>query len=85
MKKYKLKKKFYSPILCLAKIAMDNLLLIISIFILSFDIKTRAEDDTLVNISDGLLKGTIITSRNGRNISAFLGVPYAEPPIGNLR
>ncbi|XP_051164616.1 juvenile hormone esterase-like [Leptopilina boulardi] len=60
-----------------------NLLLVISLFILSFDIKSRAE--SVVNISEGLLKGTIITSRNGRNFSAFIGVPYAEPPIGVLR
>lgn len=55
----------------------------ISIFILSFIIESHSEP--LVEISEGFLKGTTLTTRNGRNISAFMGVPYAQPPIGDLR
>lgn len=38
-----------------------------------------------VKIDEGLLEGRTFIARNGRNFSAFLGVPYGQPPIGNLR
>lgn len=61
---------------------MDKKVLL-SIVILSVVIACQAK--TIVNIEEGSLQGKIISSRNGRNISAFIGVPYAEPPIGDLR
>lgn len=39
----------------------------------------------IVVIDDGSIEGTIMTSRLGENFHAFLRIPYAEPPIGNLR
>lgn len=33
----------------------------------------------------GFLKGTTMLSRNGRKFKAFMGVPYAQPPVGMLR
>ncbi|KAK7590849.1 hypothetical protein V9T40_002462 [Parthenolecanium corni] len=33
----------------------------------------------------GRIKGTHMYSRDGRKFHAFLGVPFAEPPIGELR
>ena len=38
-----------------------------------------------VQVSDGLIQGKVQTTRKGRKISAFLGIPYAEPPVGELR
>ncbi|XP_046587083.1 juvenile hormone esterase-like isoform X2 [Neodiprion lecontei] len=38
-----------------------------------------------VTILQGNLLGTTMTTRNNRSISAFLGIPYGQPPIGNLR
>lgn len=38
-----------------------------------------------VTIKNGTLQGSIITTRNGRQIFAFQGIPYARPPIGDLR
>ncbi|XP_043467867.1 esterase FE4-like [Leptopilina heterotoma] len=38
-----------------------------------------------VTISQGKLNGTLQHSRYGRIYSAFLGIPFAEPPINNLR
>jgi carboxylesterase type B len=38
-----------------------------------------------VCIEQGELEGTTLTSRNGRTFAAFQGIPYAEPPVGNLR
>ncbi|XP_046752295.1 esterase E4-like [Diprion similis] len=38
-----------------------------------------------VDIPQGKLQGTIRRTRNNRTVSAFLGIPYAQPPIENLR
>jgi carboxylesterase type B len=38
-----------------------------------------------VRIVQGALQGKVMTSRKGRRIHAFQGIPYAEPPVGDLR
>lgn len=39
----------------------------------------------LINVHEGQLKGKQYLSRNGRNFFAFQGIPYAKPPVGQLR
>jgi hypothetical protein len=39
----------------------------------------------VVVIKQGQLKGHRLTTRKGREISAFQGIPYAKPPVGKLR
>ena len=39
----------------------------------------------LVKIPLGLLQGTYLSSANGRKFAAFQGIPYADPPTGDLR
>ncbi|KAJ1528859.1 hypothetical protein ONE63_007231 [Megalurothrips usitatus] len=38
-----------------------------------------------VSIKAGSLSGTWLSARNGRDIAAFNGIPYAAPPVGKLR
>ncbi|XP_050531743.1 juvenile hormone esterase-like isoform X2 [Daktulosphaira vitifoliae] len=38
-----------------------------------------------VTTKKGILKGHQLLSRNGRVYNSFTGIPYAEPPIGELR
>lgn len=38
-----------------------------------------------VNTRLGPIRGTTMLSRNGYKFNAFLGIPYAKPPIGELR
>lgn len=44
-----------------------------------------SECSPLVHVSDGSLKGKCMTTRGGRTFHAFLGIPFAKPPIGDLR
>ncbi|KAF2886939.1 hypothetical protein ILUMI_19235 [Ignelater luminosus] len=36
-------------------------------------------------IPQGVLRGQFLTTSNNRKISAFTAIPYAEPPVGDLR
>jgi len=38
-----------------------------------------------VRIADGFLKGQALQSRDGRIYYSYTGIPYAKPPIGELR
>lgn len=43
-------------------------------------------DDLRITLSNGnKLVGKYLRSFNGRPIKAFLGIPYAKPPIDHLR
>ncbi|XP_022903453.2 esterase FE4-like [Onthophagus taurus] len=51
----------------------------------SFGYFKQSETNLIASTPLGQLKGTILTSRKGAKILSFLGVRYAEAPIGNLR
>lgn len=42
------------------------------------------ENDLLVTIKNGKVQGKLLPVLNG-SVGAFLGIPYAKPPIGKLR
>lgn len=45
-----------------------------------------SDSDLLVELDHGgSLMGTSLKSFSGRQIRSFLGVPYAKPPVGELR
>lgn len=52
------------------------------LFILSLSYKSNAIE---IQIKQGILRGFKQHSRNGTEYQAFLGIPYARPPTGNLR
>ncbi|XP_043236715.1 acetylcholinesterase-like [Amphibalanus amphitrite] len=45
----------------------------------------REHGDLVVRTDNGLLKGITLTAATGRQVDAWLGIPYAQPPLGNLR
>uniref|UniRef100_A0A4D5R9B5 Carboxylic ester hydrolase n=1 Tax=Scolopendra viridis TaxID=118503 RepID=A0A4D5R9B5_SCOVI len=65
------------------KILQSVILSIIYYFILS-----RADDssdDFVVHLSTGSVRGKIAKGENGNEFYSFRRIPYAEPPVGNLR
>lgn len=46
----------------------------------------RTSDELRITLPNGSkLVGRTLRSYGGRSIKSFLGVPYAKPPIGDLR
>ena len=43
------------------------------------------EETIIVNLSQGQLRGKVATTFRGLDYYSFQGVPYANPPIGELR
>ncbi|XP_049809174.1 cholinesterase-like [Schistocerca nitens] len=42
-------------------------------------------EDVLVTVEQGTLRGTTATSVYNTSYTAFLGIPYVQPPLGELR
>lgn len=40
----------------------------------------KTDEDSKIKIPLGELQGKYLKSRDGKTYSAFLGIPYAEPP-----
>ncbi|XP_051166329.1 venom carboxylesterase-6 [Leptopilina boulardi] len=55
------------------------------ILIIFGSISIIAASNPIVNIKNGTLEGTIMKSRKGKEFAAFRGIPYALPPLGELR
>lgn len=45
----------------------------------------KYNDNPIVNTPSGRLKGSLLYSWTNKRIYSFRGVPFAEPPVGNLR
>ncbi|XP_017785446.1 PREDICTED: venom carboxylesterase-6-like [Nicrophorus vespilloides] len=44
-----------------------------------------ADRGPFVQIKNGVLRGTYMETKNGRKFEGYMGIPYAKPPIGDLR
>lgn len=65
------------------RLAIPLFILVIGFF--EFTI-ARTSDELRVTLPNGnKLIGRALRSHGGRSIKAFLGVPYAKPPVGHLR
>ncbi|GLV38035.1 uncharacterized protein CBL_07833 [Carabus blaptoides fortunei] len=61
---------------------MLKVLLVLATFVI---VGLYADDRPLVDTANGRIQGTFKTSRKGRQYLAFEGIPYAQPPVGELR
>lgn len=59
--------------------------LIFTFFYLILTVASDEDDNVYLRIEQGLLRGKKMISRNGRQFYGFLKIPYAEPPLGQLR
>lgn len=59
---------------------------IASLFLLSYFliVSFANEDELLITTKDGQVQGKFLPVVNG-SVRAFLGIPFAKPPVGNLR
>uniref|UniRef100_A0A4D5R9U4 Carboxylic ester hydrolase n=1 Tax=Scolopendra viridis TaxID=118503 RepID=A0A4D5R9U4_SCOVI len=55
-------------------------------FILCFSLTLGVStNDVIVHLNNGAVRGEEMTGENGNVFYSFRGIPYAEPPVGNLR
>lgn len=65
---------------------MFNAILLILCSCLISQSDSRTSEKLKVQLPDGSnLLGRYLTSDSGRGIRAFMGIPFAEKPIGDLR
>lgn len=69
------------------KLTMSSILKLLNFYLVLIAVcDARTSDSLKVQLGDGSkIVGRYLTSLTGRGIRAFMGVPYAEPPIGDLR
>ncbi|XP_041769691.1 juvenile hormone esterase-like [Anopheles merus] len=75
-------KKFKSNLYCEVPISLLFLLLLAIIRAGGVEL---FQTEPVVCISDGCLRGTVLQNSVGSSYPAFLGIPFAKPPIGKLR
>lgn len=64
---------------------MDSVLVLVVLTLCVTVSVTQISPFPEVTIGQGTLRGKYETSANGRNYAAFLGIPYAQPPVGKQR
>ena len=65
---------------------MNFIWMIIIVFLLKLVIISGDEQGhPHVTTKQGILKGKLMKSRTGKNFYGFFKVPYAKPPLGDLR
>ncbi|EFA11201.1 pyrethroid hydrolase Ces2a isoform X1 [Tribolium castaneum] len=59
--------------------------IVCSIFLNLIECQNWRERHPSVRVQQGLLEGSRIITDTGKTVNAFLGIPYAAPPTGDLR
>ncbi len=63
---------------------MEPGLVAFAIALLLIGVHVNAQDTIVVDTKNGPVRGSIVAA-NGHKAARFLGIPYAEPPVGKLR
>lgn len=43
------------------------------------------DDPLVVQLKKGKIRGVTVTAATGKKVDAWMGIPYAQKPVGNLR
>lgn len=54
------------------------------LFLLPYFLSVATGDELLIKTKNGQVKGKLLSTKDG-DVRAFLGIPYATPPVGKLR
>lgn len=63
---------------------MKFYLILISITLIQL-FETTASDPLVIKTVNGKVRGITLQSSTNKNVNAWYGIPFAKPPIGNLR
>ena len=55
------------------------------LFCLILAVESTYSQSVVIQTTNGQIRGAEKTTRLGRKHYAFLGIPYAKPPVGDLR
>ncbi|CAG7730277.1 unnamed protein product [Allacma fusca] len=69
----------------LGKPIVYSLVVVLIAYETSVYLISQIERTEVVRTGSGKLQGNVEISRGGRKFSSFWGIPYAKPPLGNLR
>lgn len=67
----------------LSRAIMSHVYRIFVFYLLGLSV--QVVNGVVIQTKGGSVNGTTGKSRGGREFLAFYGIPYAEPPVGNLR
>ncbi|KAG8277023.1 hypothetical protein J6590_051924 [Homalodisca vitripennis] len=59
--------------------------LFVCVLVSLYVVAAAANEAPIVQTAQGRLKGTTVRSWSGKNIISFIGVRFAEPPVGQNR
>ncbi|KAJ8007879.1 hypothetical protein DPEC_G00098760 [Dallia pectoralis] len=62
-----------------------HIILTLLMFLALPAVSAQLHDDLIVQTSQGTFRGTHLSVPSGGHVRAFLGIPFAKPPIGKLR
>lgn len=61
---------------------MFDVIKLVSLVLLDYFLSANSP---IVEIKNGSLQGSVMSARNGREFFAYRGIPFALPPVGQLR
>lgn len=65
-------------------LVLGSLSALLIYFYLNGGIVTQ-QKSPIVHVADGEVEGVVELSRGGREFYAYKGIPFAKPPVGDLR
>ncbi|KAJ8970723.1 hypothetical protein NQ317_018757 [Molorchus minor] len=67
------------------KYFVDEMIKVLLLFLIVSSIQAQDSDPLLVTLPDGQIRGHELVSLHGNTYYGFQEIPYASPPVGNLR